>query len=328
MFRSFTRAVPAAVVIAAVSLFALVTLPCVGRAQPLPQDASRQSVLSTKADLVAIPVSVTDAHDNFVANLKIENFRVLEDGRPQQITFFEQENTPVTVGLIVDHSSSMGFKLRRVAAAVLTFAHSSNPDDEMFVVDFDDTVSVELLHGKSFTSDPQELSEAVTAISARGQTALYDALAEGFVHIQLGQANKRALIIVSDGGDNISRHKFSDVLALARSSHAVIYAIGLVDESGQEENPGVLRRLCRDTGGIAFFPPKGASIEAVSTQIARDLREQYMLGYVPPAKTDARSFHKIEVKILAPGKGTLHVRSRTGYSMAARSSSEIARSAP
>ncbi|HXX19943.1 MAG TPA: VWA domain-containing protein [Candidatus Acidoferrum sp.] len=300
----------------------------VSSASPLKQNARGQSSLSSRTDLVALPVSVTDGHGNFVAGLAIENFRVLEDGQPQNITFFEQENTPITVGLIVDHSGSMGPKLRDVAAAVLAFAHSSSPDDEMFVIDFADTVSAQLLHGKPFSGDPQELSEAVTAVSARGQTALYDAVAEGFLHIQLGHWNKRALIIVSDGGDNVSQHTFAQVLGMARSSHAVIYAIGLLSESGQEENPGVLRRLCHDTGGVAFFPPKGASIEAVMAQIARDLRGQYMLGYVPPAKAEARAFHRLEVKVSAPGRGTLHVRSRAGYSAVPSSTVESGRSAP
>jgi len=262
----------------AASLLAAVLFPCfdtsavVANVRLQQESTARQSVLSSRTELVRIPVSVTDSNGNFVAGLKVEDFHVLEDAHPQGITFFEQENTPVTVGLIVDHSGSMGPKLRNVAAAVFAFAHSSNLDDEMFVVDFDDTISVELLHGHSFTSDPRELSEAVTAVSARGQTALYDALAEGFLHLKLGRWNKKALVVVSDGGDNISRTKFSQIRATARASQTVIYAIGLLSESGQEENPGVLRRLCRDTGGIAYFPPNSSSVEAIMTQIARDLR--------------------------------------------------------
>jgi len=281
-----------------------------------PQEATNQQpALSSRTDLVPIPVSVTDSHGNFVAGLKAENFSVLEDGRPQSISFFEQENTPVTVGLLVDHSGSMGPKLRDVAAAALAFARSSNPDDEMFVVDFDDTVSVELLHGQPFTSDAQELSEAVTAVSAHGQTALYDAVSEGFVHLKLGRWNKKALVIVSDGGDNVSRTTFSDILATARASQAVIYAIGLLSENGREENPGILRQLCRVTGGVAFFPTKTSSVEATMAQIARDLRGQYVLGYVPPPKQDSQGFRKLEVKVSARGRGALHVRSRGGYSI-------------
>lgn len=322
------RTLKALGVIAVLLIIGPAVYPRAGIALPLPQGANHTSILSSNTDLVAVPVSVTDAHGDFVPGLTIGNFHVFEDGKIQNVSFFEQEDTPVTLGLIVDHSGSMGPKLREVAAAVLAFAHSSNPEDEMFVVDFDDTVSVELLNGKAFTSDAKELGEAVTAVAARGQTALYDAVAEGFVHLQLGQWNKKALIIVSDGGDNISRYKFSDVLRLATSTHAVIYAIGLLSESGQEENPGVLRRLCRDTGGIAFFPRKGESIEGVSTQIARDLRRQYMLGYIPPKKADAGSFRKIDVKVSAAGRGDLRVRSRTGYSVAVQAPAQSGGSAP
>ena len=295
---------------------------------PLSQGPNHPPILSSNTELVALPVSVVDAHGDFVTRLTVDNFRVFEDGQIQNVSFFEQEDTPVTVGLIVDHSGSVGPKLPEVAAAVLAFAHSSNPEDEMFVVDFDDNVSVELLNGKPFTSDAQELEKAVTAVSARGQTALYDAVVEGFIHLKLGKWNKKALIVVSDGGDNESRNNFSQVLEMARSSHAVIYAIGLLSESGREENPGVLRRLCRDTGGIAFFPPKGASIENISMQIARDLRKQYMLGYVPPKNSDGNSFRKIEVRVSVPGRGKVRVRSRTGYSPVAAPPAQSGRSAP
>ncbi len=325
--KSFLR-VKAAGILAALILGGFATSTNIAAARVRQEAATHQPVLSSRTDLVRIPVAVVDSQGNFVAGLKVENFRVFEDGQRQNITFFEQENTPVTVGLIVDHSGSMGPKLRDVAAAVLAFAHSSNPDDEMFVVDFDDSVSVELLHGKPFTSDPEELRGAVTAVSARGQTALYDAIAEGFLHLQLGRWNKKALLVVSDGGDNISRNTFKQALEMARSSHAVIYAIGLVSESGQEENPGVLRRLCQDTGGIAFFPATGASIESVMSQIARDLRGEYMLAYPPPANVEAGTFRKVEVTVSAPGYSALHVRSRPGYSVAPKSTPGEARTQP
>jgi VWFA-related protein len=272
-----------------------------------------QPPLSARSYAVVLPVNITDKHGNFVPGLKSENFRVYEEGRPQEISFFEQENTPVSVGLLVDHSGSMGRRLERVHDAVLGFAHSSNSQDEMFVVDFADTVSVELLNGKAFTSDAAELSAAITAISARGETALYDAVAEGLTHIRQGKWNKRALVIVSDGADNDSHAMFRQVLAQARSSHTVIYAIGLVDGCGQEENPQILRRLCEDTGGIAFFPEGAASIEGVMEQIAGNIRGQYMLGYTPSEPPAPGVFRKVKVTVAAHGRGTLRVRTRTGY---------------
>lgn len=276
--------------------------------------AAAQSTITVTTELVVLPVSVTDSKGVFVSKLGIESFRVFEDGRPQKITLFAEEDNPVTVGLIVDHSRSMGPKLPGVAQAVFMFAHSSNPQDEMFVVDFGDTVSVERIAGKEFTSDPKELEQAVAGVTARGQTALYDAIIEGLEYLRRGNRDKKALVIVSDGGDNVSRHKFGDVLELARRSHAVIYAIGLLGQSGEEENPEVLRKLCKETGGVAFFPRAGESVAGISRSIARDLREQYTLGYSPEKKNTSGTFRKIAVEVSALGRGKMHVRTRAGYS--------------
>jgi Ca-activated chloride channel family protein len=296
--------------------------------QPSQTEKVDQSAISVSTELVVLPVNVTDEHGNFLPGLTMHDFQVFEDKQLQNISFFEQQDTPVTVGLLVDHSGSMAPKLAEVTAAASAFAHSSNPQDEMFVVDFSDDVSVELLRGKPFTSDATELATAVSMISASGQTALYDAIVEGFVHLKLGRWEKKALIVVSDGGDNVSRHTFSQVLAMARSSRAVIYAIGLVGESGEEENPRVLARLCKDTGGIAFFPGHGESIADVSGRIARDLREQYILGYLPDKTRDAGAYRTIDVKVSAPGRGKIHVRSRPGYTLAERPATPPGRGAP
>ena len=285
-----------------------------GPIQFSPNEKRAHPGISVSTELVLLPVSVTDQDGNFVPGLTRQDFQVYEDKQLQEIAFFQEQDMPVTVGLIVDHSSSMAGKLEDVAAAVSAFAHSSNPRDEMFVVDFGDSVSVELLGGKPFTNDPSELEKAVAMVSANGQTALYDAVAEGFVHLELGQWEKKALIIVSDGGDNVSRRKYSQILAMARGSGAVIYAIGLVGLRVEEENPKVLKRLCKDTGGVAFFPPKGESIIKVSEQIARDLREQYTLGYMPDESRGTDSYRTIDVKVAAPGQEKINVRTRRGYS--------------
>jgi Ca-activated chloride channel family protein len=294
--------------------FALIGPPPAIAADPPAQQTTEPRVLSSRTELVAVPVSVTDHQGNFVAGLTIRNFQIFDDGQPQTIEFFEQQDTPITVGLLIDHSGSMGPKLPAVAAAIADFARSSNPQDEMFFVDFSDTVFMQLFDGQSFTSDAAQLERAVTSVSARGRTALYDAVAQGIAHLRLGKWNKRALILVSDGGDNASHYNFAQVLQLARGSHAVIYAIGLVSESGQEENPDILRRLCRDTGGLAFFPGPRGSIAAISGEIARDLRSQYILAFVPPKRSGAGTFHKLTVKVTAHGHGKLSIRARAGYS--------------
>jgi Ca-activated chloride channel homolog len=275
-----------------------------------------QAKIAVTANLVLLPVSVTDARGTFVAGLKQQDFHVYEDRQLQELTVFEEGDTPVTVGLVVDHSRSMGPKLREVAAAVSSFAHSSNPRDEMFVVDFNDDVLIELMKGKAFSSDPKELEKALTAVTARGRTALYDAVSEGLNHIKYGHLGKKALILISDGGDNASHLKYSQVLTQARQSQVMIYAIGLVGADDKEENPGLLRRLCKDTGGIAYFPREGESVAKVSADIARDLREQYSLGYAPQNIQRVDAFRKIEVKVTRQGRGSLRVRTRQGYSLA------------
>jgi Ca-activated chloride channel homolog len=284
----------------------------------LPKDRSSaaqdQTKIEVSSSLVLLPVNVTDSRGAFVVGLKREDFHVFEEGQPQNLTVFDERDTPVTVGLIVDHSRSMGAKLAGVIEAVNSFAHSSNPQDQMFVVDFNDDVSIELMRGKAFSNDPKELEEALNAVSARGRTALYDAVSEGLRHLQYSYLEKKALVIISDGGDNASHFKYPQVLAQARQSQAVIYSIALVGSDNEEENPNLLKRLCKDTGGIAYFPAKGESVATVSAAIARDLREQYTLGYPPQNVNRSDAFRKVEVRVSAPGQGRLRVRTRPGYS--------------
>ena len=279
--------------------------------------AEPQSKIQVRTDLVLLPVSVTARDGAFVPGLKLDNFRVFEDGQLQTPTVFDEHDAPVTVGLVVDHSRSMGAKLSDVVSAVTFFVHSSNRLDEMFVVDFNDNVSIELMKGKAFSNSAKDLSEALTAVSARGRTALYDAVSEGLHHLQYGHLEKKALIIISDGGDNASHLKYSQVLDQARQSQAVIYSIALLGADSEEENPTLLRRLCKDTGGIAYFPHAGESVASASAEIARDLREQYSIGYPPPNTNRGGAFRKVEVKVVASGRGRLRVRTRPGYTPAA-----------
>jgi Ca-activated chloride channel homolog len=308
--HTFKRICIGAVFTAALLSFAVTSL---AQSRPVPPASS---AISVQTELVVVPVSVTDAKGNAVLGLRQQDFRVYEDGRLQNIAMFQQGDTPITVGLIVDHSRSMGEQLPEVADAVSSFAQSGNPRDEMFVVDFNDDVSVELLNGKAFTDDPKELAKAVTAVRARGRTALYDAVAEGLIHLQLGHYERKALIIISDRGDNASTQKFRQVLALAQKSQVVIYSIGLIGDSG-EVDPEVLRRFSKATGGVAYFPDRTNNVASISAQIARDLREQYTLGFAPEKANDAHAFRKIEVKVSVPGQGKVQVRTRAGYSGAA-----------
>src|SRR5690242_3192881 len=277
------------------------------------QGTGQQPKISVTTDLVVLPVSVTDTRGAFVDGLKQQNFRVYEDGRLQAISLFGEEDSPVTIGLLVDHSSSMSPKLHEVAAAVSTFAAFSNPEDEMFVVNFSDDVIVASFHGRAFTHEPKELRNAALAMPAGGRTALYDAVAEGLKQVEQGRPDKKALVIVSDGGDNASRRRHSEVLAAARQAHAVNYYIGLVGSSTEEENPRILDRICKDTGGIAFLLHPGQEVSEVARLIAQDLREQYVIAYAPPKKPVGNPFRRVAVKVAAPGLGRIRVRTRTGY---------------
>jgi Ca-activated chloride channel homolog len=275
-----------------------------------------QAVISVRTELVAVPVTVTDASGHHVRGLSQENFRVFEDGRPQPIAVFQRADVPLTLGLIVDRSQSMRPKTPALLAAVSALVQACRPDDEMFAVTFNDRVSFALPGGRPFTSDGQEIAAALVAVEAGGQTALYDGVAEGLQHLQLGHAGKHALIVVSDGGDNASREPYARILTLARGSDVVIYAIGLLDTSAvaqEEEDEGLLKRLCADTGGVAYFPRTPDEIAAMSADVARDLREQYTLGFTPSERTDGRAFRTIRVTVTAAGQGRLHVRTRAGY---------------
>jgi VWFA-related protein len=313
-FRVFTRHLNMLFIVCVVILAG-----STGKAQsftPTSSGTNESRAISVTSELVVIPVNVTDTSGNFVSGLTGNNFRVYEEKRLQDLALFEREDTPVSVGLIVDHSGSMELKLPSVVTAISAFAHSGNPEDEMFVVDFNDNVVIEPLDGKPFTNNSVELGKAVEAVSAHGRTALYDAVAEGLNHLQLSQLQRKALIVISDGGDNASHCKRSEILALARQSQVVIYSIVLEDEFTKEQDPKVLRQLSEDTGGVAFFPESQQSVVDSSAQIAMDLRDQYVLGFVPQKHASGKLFRKIQVTVTTPEKGKLHVRTRSGYSVA------------
>jgi Ca-activated chloride channel family protein len=221
-----------------------------------------------------------------------------------------------TLGLIVDRSQSMRSKMPALLASLSGLLQSSRSDSELFGVDFNDRVSLALRGGKTFTNDTDELRAALIGVPADGRTALYDGVIEGLLHLQHGRADRKVLIVLSDGGDNASQRTSAEVLALAHRSDVVIYAIGLLsDPPDEEEDAGVLKRLCRDTGGAAYFPRTLTQVAAVSAEIARSLREQYTLGFAPGSAKDGAAFRRITVTVTVSGRGRLHVRTRPGYSV-------------
>ncbi len=277
-----------------------------------------QAVISVRSELVTVPVTVTDTHGQQVNGLIQENFRVFEDGRLQPIAVFHHGYAPVTLGLVVDRSQSMRPKDDALLTTLSALLQTSRPDDELFAVGFNDLVSFALAPGRQFTSDVDEIETRLSAMPAEGRTALYDGVAQALQHLQLGHGERRALIVVSDGGDNASSLMYSEVLTLARRSDAVIYAIGLLKttQAQEDEDMGLRKRLCKDTGGVAVFPRTTGENIALSARVARDIREQYMLGFVPGAPTDGHAFRKITVTIAAPGQSRFSIRARSGYIVA------------
>jgi VWFA-related protein len=256
---------------------------------------------------------VSDRKGGFASNLEERDFEVYEDGVPQHIRLFRNEDVPVTVGLVVDHSTTMRTKLAEVAAATRTFVQSSNREDEMFVVNFNETVSMGLPGPIRFTDSTAELESAITTATTGGQTALYDAIVKALEELQAGQRDKKVLIVVSDGGDNVSAHSLDQVMDLAGQSSAVIYTVGIFDEDDPTRNLGVLRRLAQATGGEAFFPERLSEVVTICARIARDIRHQYTIGYIPTNLTRDGSHRAIRVLAQAKGHGKLSVRTRTGY---------------
>jgi Ca-activated chloride channel family protein len=277
---------------------------------------AQQATFSVRTEMVVLPVTVTDARGQSVAGLTSDQFRVYDDGRLQPIALFRAGDVPITVGLVVDHSQSMGGKRAAAEAAIAAFARSGREDDEMFVVDFSDRAVLRSLPGgKPFTSDPSELAAALREGSPGGTTALYDAVALGLRHLEAGRSDRTALIVVTDGADNSSRLKYNQVRDQARASQAVIYGIGLTGAELQEENPDNLKRLCKDSGGVAHFPATTADVEGVMMTVARDLRTQYTLGFVPASAQRGETFHKVKVSVVSPSGVELRVRTRAGYSV-------------
>ena len=265
------------------------------------------------ADLVVLHVTVTDDHGRLVRDLRKANFQIYEDGLPQKLTLFQHEDTPVAVGLVVDNSGSMRRKLADVIAAATAFARSSNPDDQMFVVNFNEHVSLGLTPGEAFVSDPDKLQAAMLQIHAKGETALYDAMATALNHIRESVLQRKVLIVLSDGGDNASTLGFPKLLAMVEQSDVMVYTVGLFDEYDLDRNPGVLKQLAKASGGEAFFPSEIPDVTNILQTVSRDIRNQYTIGYVPTNGKQDGTYRSVRVKLTGLHASRWTVRTREGY---------------
>lgn len=264
--------------------------------------------LSVNVDLVVVNATVRDSKGRFAPELRQENFEVYEDGVRQAVRLFQHEDIPVTVGVVVDHSGSMRAKMAEVIAGARAFVGHSNPADEMFVVNFNERVTA----GARFTNRPDELAAEIGRAPVTGKTALYDAVAVAQERIRGGARAKKALVVISDGGDNASARTLAQVLKTAAQSDTVIYTVGIFSGEDEDRNPDVLRQLARATGGDAFFPGELTDVVAVCEGIARDIRNQYTLGYVSTNAADNGGSRAIRV-VARSGKRSLVVRARSGY---------------
>lgn len=291
---------------------------------PAPPPAQREQepsgyAIQRDVNLVLLHASVVNSRGQFVPGLKQESFRVLEDKIEQKISLFHQEDVAVSLGLVIDNSGSMRDKVAQVRTAALTFVKVSNPQDESFVVNFNDDFYLDTVN--DFSSDINELKDALDRIDSRGSTALYDALIGSLDHLKKGHKDKKVLLVISDGLDNASRRSLADAVREAQRSDAVIYAIGIFSDEDLKQNRSQMRKargalidLTTATGGLAFFPDTADETEALCTQIAHDIRNQYTLGYSPTNIAQDGKFRSVVVDLTPPkGMGKLTVRTRTGY---------------
>ncbi len=286
---------------------------------PFAQEPDARPTFSSQSELVVLHVAVKDKKGGYVGGLGQDSFRVLEDRRPQEISFFNNQDAPVTVGLLIDASGSMAPHRELVIAASMAFSKAMNPQDEFFVLGFNEHLHTPLPAEKPFTNFEPALRVAlVQAIKARGQTAIYNAVNAGLDYVQKGGFERQVLIVLSDGGDNASNTTRAHVLANAQASNAVIYTIALVDPMDSEADPGFLNQLSGATGGVAFRPKNAAEIDDILQRIARDIRNMYTIGYVPSettrgGRTRNEPLRSVAVDVTLPSGQKLAVRTRRAY---------------
>jgi VWFA-related protein len=287
---------------------------------PSPAPSSQQQVpeengtyvIRKDVDEVLLHATVVDDKQRIVTDLERNAFTVLEDGKPQAIVSFRHEDIPVAMGIVIDNSGSMREKRTKVNQAALNLVRSSNPQDEVFVVNFNDEYYLD----QDFTNDLLKLKEALEKIDAKGGTALYEALVASAEHLKRNaRLERKVLFVVTDGEDNASRENLEQaVKQLQEENGPSVYAIGIL---GDEEHPKRAKRaleiIAQRTGGLAFFPKTLDEVDEISRQVAHDIRNQYTIGYRPTNPRSAGGFRQIHVEAKVKGHSKLVVRTKSGY---------------
>jgi Ca-activated chloride channel homolog len=277
-----------------------------------PDADSGTFVFRKEVEEVVLHATVVDDKQHIVTNLDKGDFSVFEDGHPQVISSFRHEDIPVAMGIVVDNSGSMREKRQKVNAAALNLVRASNPNDQVFIVNFNDEYYLD----QDFTSNINKLKEGLEKIEARGGTALYDAVVASADHLKKeARLEKKVILVVTDGEDNESSESLEQaVRRLQAENGPTVYAIGILEK---EEHPKHAKRalqiMSERTGGIAFFPETLDEVDAISRAVAHDIRTQYTIGYKPTTPKDQGGYRQVKVDARAHGKGKLIVRTKSGY---------------
>jgi VWFA-related protein len=270
-------------------------------------------VFRAASDLVVIHANVFDRRSDAVPNLPQTAFQVLEDGRPQTITFFSNEDVPVAVGLIIDNSGSMITRRDMVLAGTQAFAESSHDEDELFTVVFNEEVHFGLPATVDFTRNRPQILASLTQFPTGGKTALHDAVVAGLEHLLEASHQKRVLVVLTDGDDNASQHSDDDMIERARRSDALIYVVSTAELGSNVGNPGLLKKLAEVSGGVAYRPETEAEVVEAFMTIAENIRRGYSIGYVPTNTARDGRLRRLKVTVNAPGFKNPKVNSRDGY---------------
>lgn len=279
------------------------------------QKIEKGKALKAETDLALINVTVTDPYGRLVTGLEQENFRAFEDGVEQEIVRFSGEDVPISIGVIFDMSGSMSDKIEKSRTAAVQFFRTANPKDEFLLINFNDRAQ---LTGP-FTASVDDLQNRLLYTSAKGQTALLDGIYLGLSEMKGAHNTKKALLVISDGGDNHSRYTETDIRKYAREADVQIYAIGLYDQGGArtvEESlgPALLAELTEMTGGRTFAVTSLTDMPDIASKISMELRNQYVVGYRPSNRTHDGKWRKVKIKLRPPkGLPPLTVYSRSGY---------------
>ena len=267
-------------------------------------------VFKKEVEEVVLHATVVDNKQRMVMDLDRNAFSIFENGKPQSITSFRREDVPVAMGIVIDNSGSMREKRDKVNKAALNLVRSSNPQDQVFVVNFNDEYYLD----QDFTNSIAKLKEALEKVEARGGTALYDAVVASAEQLKQSPLQKKVLFVVTDGEDNASRESLEQaVRRLQEENGPAVYAIGLLGEERQRRARRALETLAERTGGIAFLPKTLAEVDDISRTVAHDIRSQYTLGYKPTTPKSQGGYRTVRVEAKAKGYGKLTVRTRSGY---------------